>query len=59
MRQSIVIPALNESGNIVAALTPLQPMRVRGVEVIMVDGGSSDAPMQLAARLAPAGVQTI
>ena len=51
MRLSIIIPALNESGNIVAALTPLQSMRARGVEVILVDGGSNDQTTQLAAPL--------
>ena len=51
MRLSIVIPALNESGNIVATLTPLQSMRSRCAEVILVDGGSSDATTQLAAPL--------
>lgn len=51
MRLSIVIPALNESGNIVATLAPLQAMRARGVEVLLVDGGSSDTTAQLAASL--------
>ena len=51
MRLSIVIPALNESGNIVATLTPLQTMRAHGAEVILVDGGSIDATAQLAATL--------
>lgn len=51
MRLSIVIPALNESGNIVATLTPLQTMRAHGAEVILVDGGSIDATAQLAAPL--------
>ena len=51
MRLSIVIPALNESGNIVATLTPLQHLRARGAEVILVDGGSSDTTTKLAAPL--------
>ena len=51
MRLSIVIPALNESNNIVATLEPLQAMRSRGVEVILVDGGSIDRTTQNAAQL--------
>lgn len=39
---SIVIPVLNEGARIEAALAALAPCRARGVEVIVVDGGSSD-----------------
>ena len=39
---TIVIPALNESAGIEATLAPLQAMRRRGVELVLVDGGSSD-----------------
>ena len=49
---SIVIPCLNEAGGIVAALERLQPLRRRGVEVIVVDGGSHDGSVALAAALA-------
>ncbi len=59
MRLSIVIPALNESDNIVATLTPLQMMRARGVEVILADGGSIDATTQLAAPLVDRVVKTM
>lgn len=45
---SIVIPALNESGEIVHALTRLQPLRDQGVEVLLVDGGSLDDTVRLA-----------
>ena len=48
MRLSIVIPALNEAANIAAALQPLQAMRSRGAEVILVDGGSGDSTRQTA-----------
>jgi rSAM/selenodomain-associated transferase 2 len=41
-RISIVIPTLNEAANIAAALARLQPLRARGHEVIVVDGGSTD-----------------
>ena len=52
MRLSIVIPCLNEAAGIVAALERLQPLRQRGVEVIVVDGDSSDGSAALAAALA-------
>lgn len=42
MRISIVIPALNEAAQIAATLEPLQPFRMQGHEVLVVDGGSSD-----------------
>jgi len=46
------MPCLNEAGGIVAALERLQPLRRRGIEVIVVDGGSSDGSVALAAALA-------
>ena len=49
MRLSIIVPAFNEAANIEAALQPLQPMRQRGAEVILVDGGSTDGTRSLAA----------
>jgi rSAM/selenodomain-associated transferase 2 len=49
---SIVVPVLNEAAGIEAALQALVPLRARGVEVIVVDGGSSDASAQRAALLA-------
>lgn len=43
MRQlSIIIPALDESSEIVATLTALAPLAERGAQRIVVDGGSSD-----------------
>jgi rSAM/selenodomain-associated transferase 2 len=41
-RLSIVMPVLNEAATIEAALTALAPYRERGVELIVVDGGSRD-----------------
>jgi rSAM/selenodomain-associated transferase 2 len=41
-RISIIVPALNEVGQIVSMLSRLQPLRERGHEVIVVDGGSGD-----------------
>ncbi|MCB1735552.1 MAG: TIGR04283 family arsenosugar biosynthesis glycosyltransferase [Gammaproteobacteria bacterium] len=51
-RCSIIVPALNEAGGIVACLTALETMRARGGEVIVVDGGSRDQTRFLAAPLA-------
>ena len=50
-RLSVVVPALNEAAGIRAALEALAPLRARGHEVIVVDGGSSDGTAQLAAGL--------
>jgi rSAM/selenodomain-associated transferase 2 len=49
---SIVIPVLNESANIRAALSRLADCRRRGVEVIVVDGGSTDGTSRNASTLA-------
>jgi rSAM/selenodomain-associated transferase 2 len=51
-RLSLVIPALNEAVGIEACLAALAPLRARGHEVIVVDGGSDDGTPQLAAPLA-------
>ena len=50
-RLSVVVPALNEAAGIRAALDALAPLRARGHEVIVVDGGSTDGTAQLAAGL--------
>jgi rSAM/selenodomain-associated transferase 2 len=42
---SIIVPTLNEADCIAATLRVLQPLRVRGAEVIVVDGGSEDATL--------------
>ena len=49
---SIIMPVLNEAEGITAVLETLAPLRRRGVEVIVVDGGSSDATLQYAGPLA-------
>jgi len=51
-RLSIVVPALNEAAGIVRALEALAPLRARGQEVIVADGGSEDGTRDLAAPLA-------
>ena len=52
MKLSIIIPVLDEAAVIGAALVPLAPLRARGHEVIVADGGSEDATRALAAPLA-------
>lgn len=49
MRLSVVIPALNESDHIGALLADLAQARAAGVELILVDGGSTDGTTALAA----------
>src|SRR5262249_58867245 len=51
-RLSIIIPALDEAPIIVETLAALAPLRARGAEVIVVDGGSSDSTPALARPLA-------
>ena len=52
MTLSIVMPVLNEAADIEAALKALAPLRARGVEVIVADGGSKDGTADLARPLA-------
>ena len=49
-RLSIVIPALDEADGIGSALEALRPLRERGHEVVVADGGSSDGTAERAAR---------
>lgn len=51
-RLSIVMPVLNEAAGLRATLQPLQALRARGHELIVVDGGSQDDSAALAAALA-------
>jgi len=50
-RLSIIVPVLDEAANIVA-LQALAPLRARGAEIIVVDGGSADDTAALAAPFA-------
>jgi rSAM/selenodomain-associated transferase 2 len=49
---SIIVPCLNEAQGITATLSALAPLRARGAEVIVVDGGSVDGTPERAAALA-------
>jgi rSAM/selenodomain-associated transferase 2 len=51
-RLTVVVPALNEAAGIRRCLERLAPLRARGHEVIVADGGSSDGTPALAAPLA-------
>jgi len=51
-RLAVIVPTLNEAAGIRAALESLASLRARGHEVIVVDGGSNDATIELARPLA-------
>jgi rSAM/selenodomain-associated transferase 2 len=51
-RLTIVIPVLDEAAIIAVTLAALAPLRARGAEVIVVDGGSRDGTPLLAAPFA-------
>lgn len=51
---SVIVPALDEAAGIDACLSALAPLRARGHEVIVVDGGSRDGTPERAAPLADA-----
>lgn len=57
----IVMPVLNEGASLARRLSELRPLRERGAELVVVDGGSTDATWAIACRhadrvlLAPRG----
>ena len=57
-RLSIVLPVLNESAGVAAALLALGPLRQQGHEVIVCDGGSTDGTPALCAGLADVVLHT-
>lgn len=56
MKLSVIIPVLNEATRLPETLAQLAGMPARGVEVIVVDGGSSDESVATARA---AGVRTL
>lgn len=58
MRLSIIVPVLNEADGIAGFLQALAPLRSQGVELILVDGGSSDGSLALALPWADAVIAT-
>lgn len=54
---SIVVPVLNEAQHIASTLARLAPLRQRGVEVVLVDGGSHDETVAQASALVDAIIQ--
>ena len=53
MKLSIVVPTLNEAEGIAAHLEALAPLRQRGAEVIVADGGSRDGTVEQRRRCLP------
>lgn len=58
MKVSIIIPVLNEAGQIVDALKPLSSLRESGHEVIVIDGGSNDETCMLSEPFADKVLQS-
>ncbi len=52
MKLSVIMPVLNEAAGIEAALAALAPLRARGVEVVVADGGSNDGTAERARAFA-------
>jgi len=55
---SVIVPSLNEAEYIQSTLAPLQRMRARGVEIVLVDGGSNDETVSLARPLTDQVIQS-
>ncbi|HWO99552.1 MAG TPA: TIGR04283 family arsenosugar biosynthesis glycosyltransferase [Methylococcus sp.] len=54
---SIILPTWNEATVIASTLAKLAPFRARGAEILVADGGSRDATVSLASRLADRVIQ--
>lgn len=48
MKLSVIVPVLDEAEGIAAMLDSLADLRARGAEVVVIDGGSHDATVELA-----------
>lgn len=51
-RLSVVMPVLNDGLHLAALLQQLQPLRQRGAQLVVVDGGSDDDSVDIASRAA-------
>lgn len=51
-RISVVVPTLDERAGIGGMLAALQPLRIKGHEVVVVDGGSADGTLEAVGSLA-------
>jgi rSAM/selenodomain-associated transferase 2 len=58
-RISVIVPTLNEAADIETALARLQPLRLRGHEVIVADGGSDDGTAGLAQPWADRVIESV
>lgn len=52
MKLAIVVPVLNEAATLASRLQALAPLRARGAELLVVDGGSTDGTVGIAQPLA-------
>ena len=52
MKLAMVVPVLNEAATLALKLQALAPLRARGAELIVVDGGSTDGTLAIAQALA-------
>jgi len=48
---SVVVPTLNEAGNIAACLDSVREQGIAGVDIIVVDGGSEDGTREIVAGI--------
>ena len=57
MKLALVVPVLNEASTLASKLQALAPLRARGAELIVVDGGSTDGTPAIAQALADQALQ--
>jgi rSAM/selenodomain-associated transferase 2 len=50
MKISVVVPVLNEAKTLPSMMAALAPLRARGCEIIVADGGSSDGSAEIASK---------
>lgn len=55
---AIIVPVLNEAATLAARLADLQRFSARGVQVVVVDGGSEDATLAIARQFTAASHET-